>query len=208
MTAETPDRASDTVPVTAAEDEVNVAPFAGEVMLMVGGVLSSLTVTDVEALFPATSVAEPEIAWFAPSVATATGEGQVATPERESPQVKLTVTLELFQPAALGAGETAAAIVGGVLSILSVTLVEVLFPAASVAVPETTCLAPSVVIVCGARQLTTGEVASPQTNVTVTFVLFQPAAFGAGETVAVIVGRSLSTPIISMVRTPPGFPLT
>ena len=60
MTAETPDTASVTVPVTEAEDELTVAPFAGEVMLNVGGVLSRLTVTDVEAVFPAASVAVPE----------------------------------------------------------------------------------------------------------------------------------------------------
>jgi hypothetical protein len=117
-------------------------------------------------------------------VDTTIGAGQLTTPERASPQVKLTVTLELFQPAALVAGASAGVIVGGVLSILSVTLVLALLPAASVAVPETIWLAPSVVIVCGAGQTATGEVASAQTNVTVTFVLFHPAAFGTGEMVA------------------------
>jgi hypothetical protein len=60
VTAETPDRASVTVPVTAAEDELTVAPFAGEVMFNAGGVLSRLTATDVEAVFPAASTAVPE----------------------------------------------------------------------------------------------------------------------------------------------------
>jgi hypothetical protein len=59
MTAEMPDRASETVPVTDAEDEVNVAPFAGEVMLTLGGVLSKLTEADVEAELPAKSVTVP-----------------------------------------------------------------------------------------------------------------------------------------------------
>ncbi len=106
------------------------------------------------------------------------------------------MTLELFQPAALAAGDKVAVIVGGVLSIFSVTLVVALFPAASVAVPEMICVAPSVVTVCGPGQLTTADVASLQANVTVTLLLFQPAAFGAGEAVAVIVGGALSTPTI------------
>jgi len=45
---------------------------------------------------------------LAPSVVTVTGAGQFATPEMASLQVKLTVTLELFHPAAFGAGETVA----------------------------------------------------------------------------------------------------
>lgn len=61
VTAATPDRLSDTEPVTETEVEETVAPFAGEVMLMLGGVLSRLMVTDVEAVFPAASVAVPEI---------------------------------------------------------------------------------------------------------------------------------------------------
>jgi len=116
VTAETPDTASFTVPTTAAEDEVNVAPFAGEVMLIVGGVLSSLTVIDVEALLPAASVAVPEMIWLAPSVVTVCGAGQLATAEVASLQANVTVTLLLFQPAAFGAGEAVAVIVGGSLS--------------------------------------------------------------------------------------------
>jgi len=40
----------------------------------------------------------------------------VAIPDLESAQVKLTVTLVLFQPAAFGAGAAIAVIVGGVSS--------------------------------------------------------------------------------------------
>ena len=61
VTAETPERASETLPVTERLGEVTVAPFAGEVMLNTGGVLSSLIVAAAEALLPATSVAVPEI---------------------------------------------------------------------------------------------------------------------------------------------------
>ena len=49
------------MPVTETVGEVTVAPFAGDVMLNAGGVLSRLIVAAAEALLPATSVAEPEI---------------------------------------------------------------------------------------------------------------------------------------------------
>jgi len=52
--------------------------------------------------------------------------------------VKVTVTFELFHPAAVGAGDAEALIVGGVLSRLTVTDVEAVFPAMSVAVPDIT----------------------------------------------------------------------
>jgi hypothetical protein len=55
-----------------------------------------------------------------------------------SEQTKLTDTSVLFQPAALGEGFTIAVIVGGVLSILRVTLAEAVSPAASLAVPVIT----------------------------------------------------------------------
>ena len=58
-------------------------------------------------------------------------------------------------------------------------------PTASVAVPLMIWFAPSVVIVCDGGQKLSG--APPvQTNVTVTGVLFHPAAFGAGATEATI----------------------
>ena len=59
VTAETPERATETLPVTETVGEVTVAPFAGDVMLNAGGVLSRLTVTFVVALLPAVSVAVP-----------------------------------------------------------------------------------------------------------------------------------------------------
>ena len=74
-------------------------------------------------------------------------------PERESVQAKLTVTLLLFQPAELGAGRTPAAIAGGVLSMLTLTVIVAVFPALFVAVPCTAWLAPCVVSVTGAVQL-------------------------------------------------------
>lgn len=47
VTAATPDKASDAVPVTETEDVLTVAPFAGDVMLMTGGTLSTPTISTV-----------------------------------------------------------------------------------------------------------------------------------------------------------------
>jgi hypothetical protein len=83
---------------------------------------------------------------LAPSALTATGDGQVATPDKESAHEKVTVTLELFQPLEFAPGEALAVIVGAVLSIFTVMLVLAVFPALSVAVPEMV-FEPSVVTV-------------------------------------------------------------
>jgi hypothetical protein len=59
-------------------------------------------------------------------------------PLAESEHVNVTVTTELFHPAAFGAGAVVAVIVGGVLSTRTVTDVVAVLPALSLAVPETT----------------------------------------------------------------------
>src|SRR5258708_57295 len=104
VTPERPDRLSLAAPRTPMEGGLPgmAAPFGGEEFVMLGGVLSRLTATDVFALFPAVSTAVPLILWFLPSVFTATGELQDVTPLVASEQVKFTVTSELFQPAAFG----------------------------------------------------------------------------------------------------------
>ena len=85
-----------------------VEPLAGDVIFRPGPVLSRLTVTEAVAELPATSVALPPTIWFAPSLVITCGGGQFAIPEVASLHVNVTVTGVLFQPAALGAGETAA----------------------------------------------------------------------------------------------------
>ncbi len=77
-------------------------------------------------------------------MATVIGEGHVAIPDSVSLQANVTVTFELFQPAALAAGEMLTEIVGGVLSMLIVTHAGAVFPAASSTWTQTTWLAPSV----------------------------------------------------------------
>ena len=112
----------------------------------------------------------------------------------------------LFHPNAFGAGETAGVIEGGVLSSFTVTEVVAVFPAPSVAVPLTTWFDPSVETETGIVQEAMPEVASWHVNVTVTLAWFQPSALGCGETSAVIVGGTLSTPTIKIVMPPPGSP--
>ena len=168
-------------------------------MVSVGAVLSRFTARVAVALLPAWSVAVPVMIWFCPSVVTVTGDEIDATPESGSVAVKLTTGLVLFQPAELGAGMIVEETMGTVLSILRVTVAVALFPARSVAVPEIIWPAPSAVTETGLGQVATPLVASEQVNVTVTLVLFHPAALGNGFTKAVIVGGVLSTPITVIV---------
>src|SRR5947209_4941412 len=123
---------------------------------------------------------------------------QEATPDNPSEQVKLAVTLLLFQLAALGAGESVVVTAGGVLSILRLRELLAVFPALSVAVPEIVCFAPSVLTVVAAGQVATPDRLSEQVKDTVTLLLFQPAAFAAGLAVALIVGAVLSILTVSV----------
>src|SRR5262249_49563076 len=106
--------------------------------VIVGGVLSMLTVAEAVVLFPALSVAVPVTTWLLPSAGNVTGVGQDAIPLDASEQVKFTVALDLFQPAAFGGGATPAVLIGGVLSRLIVSDTAAVFPALSTAVPVTT----------------------------------------------------------------------
>jgi len=66
------------------------------------------------------------------------GAGQFPTPDNASEQLNVIVTgVVVLMPFVFGAGEMPYEIVGGVLSILSTTLVVPAFPAASFAVPLT-----------------------------------------------------------------------
>ena len=156
------------------------------------------------AVFPALSTAVPLTICLAPSAIKVTGTGHVAIPDNASVHEKPTVTDVLFQPKPFAGGKGVAAIAGAVLSRLIVTDAEAVFPALSVAVPRTSWLAPSVLTVTGAEQEAMPDVLSEQVNVTTTLVLFQPKASAAGFANAEIVGGTLSTPMIEMVRLLPG----
>src|SRR5436190_2584473 len=160
-------------------------------------------VIDRVAWLPATSTAAPLITCPAPSVVTVTGAGQRATPLVASVHVKVTVAFPLFHPAPFAAGLTATSTPGGVLSMLSVTEAVDWLPATSTDVPLTTCPAPSAVTVTGPGQLAILLVASPHVKLTLTSVLFQPAAFAGGLTTALTAGRVLST---SSVTDAPAWP--
>lgn len=157
---------------------------------IVGRACSRFTFAEAVAVFPARSVAVPETAWFAPSLDIDEGEGQVAIPESESPHVKLTVTGAVSHPLEFGAGEIFGITVGGVLSTLRRAEAVAVAPAASVTVPLTGMLAPSVETICGGGQAVIGAApaAGVQVKLTVTLVLFQPAALGCGATTARICG--------------------
>src|SRR6202035_5453388 len=85
-------------------------------------------------------------------------------------------------------GDAEAVIVGGVVAMLTLMLVVAVFPATSVTVPLTTWLAPCVLTVSDCGQFAIGAVVAVQVKVTFTLVLFQPAAFAAGDAAAVMVG--------------------
>src|SRR5437867_1828496 len=91
---------------------------AVRVTLPVGAVLSMLMPPKVpDAEFPAKSVQSEEADWPCRSAESVTAVGlSVATPETASVQEKVTVTFELFHPAAFGAGVREGMTVGAVLS--------------------------------------------------------------------------------------------
>ena len=67
-------------------------------------------------MLPAASTALPDTTCPVVSAERTTGPVQSATPLDASVQAKVTVGFELFQPAALGAGDTEGVMRGGVVS--------------------------------------------------------------------------------------------
>ena len=144
-------------------------------------------------------MAVPVIIWFAPSVLTVCGPGQ-ETGGAPPVHTKLTVTGELFHPAAFGAGATdATTCSGGNGCRLNWILVVAVFPAMSVALPLKVCK-PAVVTVIGDGQIATPDKLSVQVNETVAeTALTIPFASGTGETTAEMVGGVLSRLIETLV---------
>ncbi len=142
VTLATPDRGSVQVKVTVTGPKLPPKMSGGGLRrpVMVGGVRSTLMLLSVApAVLPARSTQFPVMDWAAPS-AKVTGDGVLATPERVSEQVKLTVTGSLFQPYVLGWTFLELVTLGGVRSIfIPVTEAEALFPALSVHVPAADC---------------------------------------------------------------------
>ncbi len=187
---------------TAGRRSSTKLPAAGAVTATDGGVASRITATAAATGLPATSAAETGIV-LAPEVSIhgqvkappANGAGTEphtapATPDSESVTMPVTVRSGA-ENRAPRVGE-AICTSGGVLSRLTVTLAVAELPAWSVAVPETVWPSPSVVTVTGSGQVAMPLPVSLQRKVTVTSVLFQPAALGAGEAVAWMAGGWLS----------------
>ena len=134
-----------------------------------------------------------------PTVVVVIGDGQVATPDKVSEHVNVTVALcPKMIPLAFGAGETEALIVGGVSSIFSVMEVLAVFLAASVTVPEIDWFAPSVLTTCWGEQLVIGAAAGVHWKLTVTVLLFHPAALAGGAADAVMLGWLVSRLIVTV----------
>src|SRR2546425_8326135 len=94
-----------------------------------------------------------------------------------------------------GRGFGAATITGGVLStLIGPTVAVAMLPARSTAIAVRHCPAPSAWTTCGVEpHCATADTLSEHVNVTVTSVLFQPKALGAGVRVPTITGGVLST---------------
>ena len=175
-----------------------------------GAVLSILTVGEVTVTeLPAMS--ETVTVWLtaAPSALRVSGlvGAPRARPDRVSVMVNGAVTLVLFQPARLGAGDGAPnATTGAVLSSLTVTDLVVTRPTPLVAVHVSVAPVTGVsVVITGVAH--PGDVAMPDSGsltdqVTVTSELFQPARLGAGEVVTLTTGgvRSGSGTLMPMTN--------
>lgn len=94
-------------------------PFVGDVIVTVGGTVSTLTDLLANVVLPAASVQLADAIWFAPLELKTTGGGVDGMPDNASEQAKFTVTAVLFQPFAFASGACATLASGGVLSILT-----------------------------------------------------------------------------------------
>src|SRR5205085_1551235 len=95
-------------------------------------------------------------------------------------------------PAEFEAGDSAAIMLGAVLSRLIATEAAAVFPALSRPVPVVVWLAASVATVTGAEHVSMPLNASVHVKAIITLELFQPNAFGTGDRAAVTVGTVLS----------------
>src|SRR4051812_43359510 len=116
-------------------------------------------------------------------------------PDRLSRQRNPTVTSSAYHPLVLAARSGRPPIRGATVSTLTVALSVKVLPALSTAVPGTAWSCPSVLTLASGEQVATPDSLSSQWYATVTGLLFQPVAFGAGVTVWPTVGlvRSILT---------------
>src|SRR5215211_7685618 len=177
-----PERASEAVQCTVTSPLYHPAALGADVTapLSDGAVLSMSTSPTVSSpVLPATSVAVPVTDWSSPSLSVF-GAEKVSTPDSSSPARKDTVTSSLYQPAALAGRSAEPLTVAGSVAVL---------PASSVAVPVTTCAAPSSATTLSGVHVAMPDRTSSHSNDTVTSDLFQPAAFAAGVSACEMVGE-------------------
>jgi hypothetical protein len=163
------------------------------------GASCTLSVTLVDVVFPALSVADPLKTCPAPAVVTLIGAGHTAMPESPSEQLNVTTAGAVTTPFAPGTGAIVAVMAGGVLSMFSVVLALAVCPAASVAVALMTWFAPSSDTVCAAGHCS-GGTPPAQVNETVTSELFHPAALAAGAALALTESAVCCTFNVSVVE--------
>jgi len=197
---ETPESASVQVKLTVTATLFQPFEFGkGDLELDITGGVLSILIPDTVAEFelPALSVQSPVLDWPVPSDETICGlTGPAATPERESAQLKATVTSPLFHPLEFGEGEVDPVTTGRVLSIFKVTELEPVRPAPLAAVQVTVVPEVSEVklVVPHPEDEAVPDSGSDTDQLTVTVTLFQPFAFGPGVTVGTITGPVVSTP--------------
>src|SRR4051812_103323 len=139
-----------------------------------------------------------------PSPAITSSAGRVAgsIPDSPSVAVQWIATSPLYHPAPLASVVAAPLRAGAVRSMLmSLTVVPLVLPAPSSAVPSTDWPAPSFSSVVGGVQPAMPDSASEQSNVTVTGVLFHPKPLASGSRLPVMLG---GTPSIRSVIEWPG----
>ncbi len=157
--------------------------------------LMLLTVAAAE--LSALSRAVPVTDWLAPLDDSVVAPGQLLIPDRASEQVNDAVTSVLLHPSALAAGLREPLIVGTVLSSLTVTEPLPALPSRSVAVEACVVPVTGVLLFCesvaGVGPPPTPDPASLAAQAIPTLPLFQPAAFGAGDSAAVTTGPVLSS---------------
>src|SRR5207247_1909904 len=123
-------------------------------------------------------------------VRTSVAGVQLATPERASSHVKVTLTSPLFQPDELAAGVREPLTCGGVVSSLITVDVDAVSPAPFVAEQVRVRPAVSTATVTGSQPVEEAmpDSGSASVQVTVTGCRCHPAAFGSDESEAVIAG--------------------
>src|SRR5215211_7035990 len=170
------------------------APLAAVAVVPNGAVASYLTTTESDELLPASSVQLPvRVVPVVSGPLYVTAGLQVSMPDRSSVPLHEIETGARYHPAAFGGRAGAASVFGATRSRRTTNVSAELFPALSVQLPVSFVpLVSGPLYEAGAWQDAMPEVASMPLQVTVTGVLSQPFAFGAGDGVASVAGAVAS----------------